>query len=192
LNHCSASPGVAILNLNFHTDAGGMTMRTISVVFGVVGTMLMSTMSTYSHAQTSGPESDDARYSYNRVDDGILRLDMRSGEVSICNRAAGRWSCQPLPDDRSALGNDIARLQHENAVLKRALLDHGLPLPNGVGTDAARTATGDTKIDNDKNGDQAVKLLGDAKVALQVLVVKLWRELVAVFMYLQRDMLKKT
>jgi hypothetical protein len=164
-------------------------MRTISVVFGVVGTMLMST---YTEAQTTSPESDDARYSYNRVDDGILRLDMRSGEVSLCNRAAGRWSCQPLPDDRSTLGNDIARLQHENAVLKRALLDHGLPLPNGVKTDVARAADGDTTIDNDKNGDQAVKLLSDAKVALQVLVVKLWRELVAMFMNLQRDMLKKT
>jgi hypothetical protein len=164
-------------------------MRTISVVFGVVATILMST---YTAAQTTSPESDDARYSYNRVDDGILRLDMRSGEVSLCNRAAGRWSCQPLPDDRSSLGNDIARLQHENAVLKRALLDHGLPLPNGIKTDAVRATDDDTKIDNDKNGDQAVKLLSDAKVALQVLVVKLWRELVVMIMNLQTEMLKKT
>jgi len=163
-------------------------MRTIPVVLAAVGAMLMST---HTGAQTVNPESDDARYSYNRVDDGFLRLDMHSGEVSLCSRAAGRWSCEPVPDDRSTLGNDIARLQRENAVLKRALLDHGLPLPNGIEASAGAVSA-NTKIDNGKDSDQTVKSLSDVKVALEVMVARLWRQLVVMIMNLQKDMLKKT
>src|SRR5262249_32485837 len=37
-------------------------------------------------AQSAVPESDDSRYTFNRVDDGYLRLDGRTGQVSICAR----------------------------------------------------------------------------------------------------------
>jgi hypothetical protein len=193
------SPGVAILRLNCHTGRGGEMMRPISVVLGFVGTLLISTNT---EAQTANPDSDDVRYSYNRVDNGFLRLDMRSGEVSLCSSTGGRWSCQPVPDDRRALGNDIARLQLENAALKKALLDHGLSLPSGInmetrGSSDSSSETVSGKIDNaridlGKNSDQPVKLLNDATVALQVIVVKLWRELVVMIMNLENGLLKKT
>lgn len=174
-------------------------MRPISVVLGFVGTLLMSTNT---EAQTTNQDSDDVRYSYNRVDNGFLRLDMVSGEVSLCSPAAGRWSCVPVPDVRRALGNDIERLQRENAALKKALLDHGLPLPNGINTETSgRSDSGSTidngtiengTIDHGKNGDQPVRLLNDATVALQVIVVKLWRDLVVMIMNLKNGLLKKT
>jgi len=173
-------------------------MRPISVVLGFVGTLLIGANA---EAQTTNPDSDDVRYSYNRVDNGFLRLDMRSGEVSLCSPAAGRWSCEPVPDDRRALGNDIVRLQRENAALKKMLLDHGLPLPNGANTETSgnsesgsKTNSGkidNGKIDNGKNDDQPVKLLSDATVALQVIVVKLWRELVVIIMNLENGVVKK-
>jgi hypothetical protein len=174
-------------------------MRPISVVLGFVGTLLISTNT---EAQTANSDSDDVRYSYNRVDNGFLRLDMRSGEVSLCSSTGGRWSCQPVPDDRRALGNDIARLQLENAALKKALLDHGLSLPSGINMEtrgssdnSSETVSGkidNAKIDLGKNSDQPVKLLNDATVALQVIVVKLWRELVVMIMNLENGLLKKT
>src|SRR5215831_11886074 len=34
-------------------------------------------------AQSTAPESDDSRYTFNRIDDGYLRLDGRTGQVSI-------------------------------------------------------------------------------------------------------------
>jgi len=189
-------------------------MRPISVVLSFVGTLLLSANT---EAQTTNPDTDDVRYSYNRVDNGFLRLDMRSGEVSLCSPAAGRWSCEPVPDVRRALGNDIERLELENAALKKALLDHGLPLPNGIDTETSGSSAGSSKtdsgmidsgkidsgkidpgtidpgtIDRGKNGDQAVKLLNDATVALRVIVVRLWRELVVMIMNLEHGVQKKT
>ena len=37
-------------------------------------------------AQNSQYENEDSRYSFHRVDDGYLRLDGRSGQVSFCTR----------------------------------------------------------------------------------------------------------
>ena len=36
-------------------------------------------------------------------DDGYLRLDQRTGQVSLCSRAVVGWACQPVPDERTAL-----------------------------------------------------------------------------------------
>ena len=38
---------------------------------------------------------------------------------------------QPVPDERTALENEIARLQRENGALKKDMLARGLPLPGG-------------------------------------------------------------
>lgn len=90
-------------------------------------------------AQTAPPEtsplptgSDQARYSFSRVDDGYLRLDIHTGQVSLCSRREVGWACQVLPDDRIVLDNAIARLESENGRLKQALLSRGLPLPSGI------------------------------------------------------------
>jgi hypothetical protein len=180
-------------DLNCHTGRKGRMMRPNSVVLGFVSTLLMSTNS---EAQTTNSDSDDVRYSYNRVDNGFLRLDMRSGEVSLCSAGAGRWSCAPVPDDRRTLGDDIARLQRENAALKKMLLDHGLPLPNGTNTETNGSSDGSRKtdsgkVDNGKIEEQPDKALNDAVVAIQVVVGKLWRELVVMIMNLENGVLKK-
>jgi hypothetical protein len=75
------------------------------------------------------PDSDHGRYSFSKVADGVLRLDMQTGEVSICSQRAVGWACQAAPDDRTVLENEIARLRTENAALKKDLLAHGLTLP---------------------------------------------------------------
>ena len=46
------------------------------------------------------------------------------------------------PEDRAVLENEIARLRHENAVLKKDLLERGLPLPAGTMPDPS--ASGDS------------------------------------------------
>src|SRR5262249_36410369 len=65
-------------------------------------------------AQSTAPESDDSRYTFNRIDDGYLRLDGRTGQVSICARHPVGWTCQAVPDERAVLEAEIARLQGEN------------------------------------------------------------------------------
>jgi hypothetical protein len=178
-------------------------MRPNSVVLGFVGTLLMSSNT---EAQTTNSDSDDVRYSYHRVDNGFLRLDTRSGEVSLCSAGAGRWSCVALPDDRRALEDEIARLQRDNAALKKTLLDHGLPLPNGTNTETKGSSDSGSKtdsskidggkidggkIDSGKIDDRPDRLLNDATVALQVIVSRLWRELVVMIMNLENGLLKK-
>src|SRR2546429_8389373 len=83
-------------------------------------------------AQSTVRESDDSRYTFNRVDDGYLRLDGRTGQVSICARRPAGWTCEAVPDERAALEAEIARLQGENIAVKKELLACNLPLPGTV------------------------------------------------------------
>lgn len=88
-------------------------------------------LSPAAQAQTT-PDSENGRYSFSAVADGMLRLDTRTGAVSICARKETGWACNAVPDERQALENEIARLQGENGALKKDMLARGLPLPGGV------------------------------------------------------------
>jgi hypothetical protein len=146
----------------------------------VIFVALFGTLTEPVHAQTASADGDDSHFSYNRVDDGFLRLDTRSGAVSLCNRQPTGWSCAVVPDDRSVLDHEIDRLHAENVALKKALLDRGLTLPVGITADRAA-----------KSGDQAAT--GDENVGrVKALVGRVWRHLVALIMNLQRDVMKKT
>ena len=91
-------------------------------------------------ADNGAAENDDSRFTFHRAADGFVRLDGRSGEVSICSRRPAGWLCQLVPDERVALEGEIGRLQADNAALKKELLAHDLPLPAGIKPDArART-----------------------------------------------------
>jgi hypothetical protein len=83
-------------------------------------------------AQTAAPDSENGRYSFNQVADGTLRLDTRTGQVSLCAKKEAGFACNTVPDERTALENEIARLQRENGALKKDMLARNLPLPGGV------------------------------------------------------------
>ena len=70
-------------------------------------------------AQSATQPNVPARYSFNRVDDGFLRLDNSSGQLSFCSPHSVGWACQAVPEDRAALEKEIARLQDEVAGLKK-------------------------------------------------------------------------
>ena len=78
------------------------------------------------------PDSENGRYTFSQVPDGMLRLDTRTGAVSICAKKDAGWACNTVPDERQALENEIARLQGENGALKKEMLARGLPLPGGI------------------------------------------------------------
>ena len=82
-------------------------------------------------AQTT-PESENGRYSFSPVPEGTLRLDTRTGAVSLCAKKDAGWACNTVPDERQALENEIARLQRETGALKKDMLARGLPLPGGI------------------------------------------------------------
>lgn len=133
-------------------------------------------------AQTP-PDSDDARYSFSRVDDGYLRLDGRTGQVSICTRRSAGWACQVVPDERGTLEAEIARLQGENATLKRELIARNLPLPGTVKPEPPSA----------KREEPRLQLPDDAELnKVMTFMEKVWRRLVEMIVTLQRDIRNKT
>jgi hypothetical protein len=134
-------------------------------------------------AQPSMPDHGDARFSFHRADDGYLRLDGKTGQVSLCNRRSAGWQCQAVPDERSALEAEIARLQGENAALKKELLGRNMPLPNGVRPQPPASIP-DTP---------APKRFGEAQVdKLMRFVDRVWRRLVDMVESVQREIFRRT
>lgn len=133
-------------------------------------------------AQTAGPapvpppQGEGNRFTYHRADDGFARLDLRTGEVSLCKMRSAGWECRVAADDRAAYEAEIGRLQSENAALKKALLDRGLPLPSGV-TGPAAAAKPDKDVPGDAEVDRVMSF-----------VETIWRRLVEMMGNIQRDL----
>jgi hypothetical protein len=62
----------------------------------------------------SMPENENGRYVLSQVPDGVMRLDTRTGAVSICNNSGAGWACYAVPDERAAYDAEIGRLQSES------------------------------------------------------------------------------
>jgi len=121
-------------------------------------------------------ESGD-RYSYDRVEDGFVRLDRRAGQVSLCARRNTGWSCQTMPDDRAAFEDEIARLVAENAALKKELIDRGVLLPPVA---KAAPLVRDVGLPSKPEGDGMVSCIG-----------RVWRRLIEMIVTVQQDWQKK-
>lgn len=134
-------------------------------------------------AQDSPGPSDSARYTFHRVQDAFLRLDARTGQVSQCGWVPIGWYCRVVPDERTALESEIARLQTGNIALKKELAERGLPLPDGIKPDPQVSGGGsiELKLPSDAELDRAKGFVG-----------KVWRRMVEMMVNLQRDMLRKS
>jgi hypothetical protein len=145
---------------------------------GLVIVALASALATPVQAQNA-PDSADGRFTFHRSDDGFLRLDGRSGQVSLCLRRSASWECQAVPDERAALEGEIARLQGDNANLKRELLAHNLPLPNGTRPEAS------------DRGEERLQLPSDAELnRAMAFIEKVWKRMVEMIVTTQKDMMK--
>jgi hypothetical protein len=134
-------------------------------------------------AQGAPAESDDSRYTFNRADEGYLRLDGRTGQVSICTRRPVGWACQAVADERTALESEIARLQTENVTLKKELLARNLPLPGTAKPDQPPA----------KPEEPRLQLPSEAELnKVMSFLDKVWRRLVDMIVTLQKDMSNKS
>ena len=131
-------------------------------------------------AEAKPPEPGEGRFSFNRVNDGFLRLDTRTGQVSFCSKRSVGWTCQLAPEDRGALENEIARLQEENINLKKELLARGSQAQGPV----AKPPTA--------NGDSYRHPANPDLDRMRVLVEEAWRRLVDMILTFQKDVLKKS
>jgi hypothetical protein len=139
-------------------------------------------VSSMAWGQAAAPQSDDKRYTFNRVDEGYLRLDGATGQVSICAQRPAGWACQAVPDERAALEAEIARLQAENAAVKKELIARNLPLPGTVKPDAPAANPDEPRL----------QLPNDADLnKVMNFVEKVWRRLLDMIATIHKDVLKK-
>jgi hypothetical protein len=131
-------------------------------------------------AQMATPDSENGRYSFSPLADGVLRLDTRTGQVSQCSRSDAGWACNAVPDERSALETEIARLQGENATLKKELLARGLPVPGVPSQSGAKPSEPELKLPSDAEVDKVMSFLE-----------KTWRRLIEMGRTLQKEVEKK-
>jgi hypothetical protein len=148
-------------------------------LFVVAGLGLVSSVA---WGQTAAPQTDDRRYTFNRVDDGYLRLDGRTGQVSLCLQRPAGWACQAVPDERTALEAEIARLQAENAAIKKELIARNLPLPGTIKPEAPAASPDDPRL----------QLPNDADLnKVMNFVEKVWRRLLEMIATVHKDLLRK-
>jgi hypothetical protein len=112
-------------------------------------------------ADEPAPDSEGGRYVFSKQADGFLRLDTQSGAVSLCSEQPVGWACQTAPEDRAVLESEIARLQIENATLKKVLLAHGLSLPPGAAPEPPVAQNDSTlRLPSDADIDRALAFVG--------------------------------
>lgn len=156
----------------------------IRLIPGVLtGVILFAAPALAQDPPAGAPGAEDGRYMFNRVQDGFLRLDSRSGQVSLCTRQNTGWACRAAPDERATLESEIARLQGENGALKKELIARGLALPNGMKADppAASKSDPSLKSPSDREIDRVMTYME-----------KIWRRLVEMMQNLQRDLQNKS
>jgi hypothetical protein len=135
---------------------------------------------TVASAQTATPDSENGRYSFSPMGDGALRLDTRTGQVSQCSRSDAGWACRAVPDERAALETEIARLQGENATLKKELLSRGLPVPGVPSPSGAKPEEPELKLPSDAEVNKVISFLE-----------RVWRRLIELGRNVQKDVEKK-
>jgi hypothetical protein len=90
-------------------------MRTRFMPAGVCAIAILGAAAVEAASDTPG------RYVMKDLAEGFLRLDTQTGAVSRCRPKGQGWACEALPDDRTALQEEISRLEKENAALKARL-----------------------------------------------------------------------
>ena len=69
-------------------------------------------------AQSQPPEEG---YSLQPATGDYLKIDRRTGDVSLCASRGGAWSCELIADDRKAYEDRIVELEAENERLAKRL-----------------------------------------------------------------------
>src|SRR5580698_817787 len=141
------------------------------------------------------PDAGNGRYTLSPVNDGIIRLDTRTGEVSTCSNNGNGWACYAVPDERAAFDAEIGRLQADNEKLRTQLaerdaavtgkIDEPLPKSDPLNKPEPKVAEGERKIEipkieiplpSDRDMDRAMSFLEQA-----------WRRLVEMANRVQKD-----
>lgn len=145
-------------------------------------------------AAPTAREGATARFGFETVKEGFLRLDRQTGQVAFCSSRAVGWACEPVPEERAALEKEIARLQDEVSALKRdiAVLREPPPPPRPPAELAPRPPAKEGEKPGDKGGELTLKLpsqedVDRATAALQ----RAWDRVLDMIGQLRNDLTRK-
>ncbi|KXF78670.1 hypothetical protein ATN84_02480 [Paramesorhizobium deserti] len=65
------------------------------------------------------------RYTMEKTDKGYVRLDTRTGDVSVCAEQSGQMVCKMAADDRRAYEDDLASLNERVKKLEEQVAAYG-------------------------------------------------------------------
>ena len=139
----------------------------------------------------SAPDTENGRYALSPAADSVLRLDTRTGTVSICNNSSGAgWACYAVPDERAALDAEIGRLQADNVKLKAQLaapeptvtgkIEEALPKSDSLKKGEPKVADGGRKLEIPLPSDQDMD-------RMMSFLEKAWRRLIDMANRVQKD-----
>ena len=158
-----------------------MRKTSLAIAFLMVSAAIAVAAEPQVEGQTAAAPESPARFAFNRVNDGFLRLDNVSGQIAFCSPTSAGWACQAVPEDRAALEKEIARLQDEVANLKQQVVALREPAPPRPPADLSPPSA---------QSERAAELRADlerAKVAVQTA----WQRLVDMLSGFQKDMMRK-
>jgi hypothetical protein len=102
-------------------QAGNMKAAGIISAFMVAAAV--ATPAFAQQAKPAGEENQNGRYAMTPAPNGFLRMDTRTGAVSLCTLRDGNVTCASSADERGALESEIARLAKENSALRERLAE---------------------------------------------------------------------
>ena len=151
------------------------------------------------------------RFTFNRIENGFLRLDTQSGQVAYCRAQAAGWACQAVPENRSGLEADVARLQSDMTALKA--LQSDISALKTLKSDIARLQDEIAAVRLEvaalkepppprpradltppgKSDDVVIKLPSHEDIArARNFIEKTWHRLVEMITAVQKDMMQKS
>jgi len=179
-------------------------MRTKGII--CAGSAAVALLAAVNVARAQNPPADEnGRYTLSATDNGYLRLDTRTGAVSICTRKG--WTCRVVPDERAALDQEIGHLQEQVDALKAQLarrddtvkgkIDEPLAKSDSLNKSgslkkdapenpAANSEAGKKSADVGTNKDAAIEPRGSSQSRLTVAFDRVWQHLVGIAARVQK------
>jgi hypothetical protein len=95
--------------------------------------LCVSTLALIAPAQAFAEEAAVNRYTMEKTDNGFIRLDTQTGEMSICTQKAGQLVCRLAADERRAFEETLSDLSARVETLE-SRLDALVPSEDRTGT----------------------------------------------------------
>ncbi len=88
------------------------------------GTLLIALAAGFLYA-SSAPAQDTANYTLEKTQDGFVRMNNKTGEMSICQERSGQLICKLSAEERAAYEEDIADLKMRLGKLENTVAGMG-------------------------------------------------------------------